>query len=74
MSHGIVVEHKRNGIRYAVSTHNFNPKDHVKVRDLNGDETVLGYKPRPHSKNTNKTSAPSTEVTEDSKSTAQKGN
>lgn len=74
MSHGIVVEHKRNGIRYAVSSHNFNPKDHVKVRDLKEDETVIGYKPRPLIKKTNQTSAPSTEVTEDPKSTKQKGN
>ena len=74
MSHGIVVDHKRNGVRYAVSSHNFNPKDHVKVRDLKGDETVIGYKPRPHSKKTNQTSEPSTEVPEDPKSTKQKGN
>lgn len=43
---GVVVEHKRSGIRYAVSGGNFNPKVHTKVRDLKPGETVLGYVPR----------------------------
>ncbi|QBZ73206.1 hypothetical protein SEA_THERESITA_13 [Microbacterium phage Theresita] len=46
MSHGIVVEHKENGVRYAISEGNFNPKVHKKVRDLKPGESVLGYKPR----------------------------
>ena len=45
MSNGIVVEHKENGVQYAVSERNYNPKVHKKVRDLKPGETVLGYKP-----------------------------
>ncbi|AVJ51003.1 hypothetical protein PBI_PAJAZA_12 [Microbacterium phage Pajaza] len=43
---GIVVEHKDNGMRFALSEKNFNPKVHKKVRDLKPGETVLGYRPR----------------------------
>ena len=43
---GIVVEHKRSGVRFAVSEGNFNPKNHNKVRDLKPGETVIGYQPR----------------------------
>lgn len=46
MSHGIVVEHKGNGVRFAVSERNFNPEVHKKVRDLKPGETVRGYLPR----------------------------
>lgn len=46
MSHGIVVEHKENGIWFAVSERNFNPKVHKKVHDLKPGETVRGYLPR----------------------------
>lgn len=45
-SHGIVVEHKESGVRYAVSDRNYNEKIHHKVRDLRPGETVLGYKPK----------------------------
>lgn len=45
-SHGIVVEHKESGVRYAVSDRNYRPDVHRKVRDLRPGETVLGYKPR----------------------------
>jgi len=45
-SHGIVVEHKESGVRYALSDVNYNPKVHRKVRDLHPGETILGYKPK----------------------------
>ncbi|QZD98602.1 hypothetical protein SEA_JEMERALD_14 [Microbacterium phage Jemerald] len=45
-SHGIVVEHKESGVRYAVSDRNYNEKIHRKVRDLRPGETVLGYTPK----------------------------
>lgn len=45
-SHGIVVEHKDNGIHYAVSDQNYNEKVHRKVRDLKPGETVRSYKPK----------------------------
>lgn len=44
--HGIVVEHKENGIHYAVSDRNYNEKVHRKVRDLKPGETVRGYQPK----------------------------
>jgi hypothetical protein len=44
--HGIVVEHKEHGIRYAVSDRNYNPKVHRKVRDLKPGESVHDYAPR----------------------------
>ena len=42
--HGIVVDHKETGVRYAVSDHNFNQKVHRKVRDLKPGESVQGYR------------------------------
>lgn len=45
-THGIVVDHKESGTRYAVSDRNYNPNIHRKVRDLRPGETVVGYKPR----------------------------
>ena len=43
---GIVVDHKENGVRYAVSPRNYNPDIHILVRELRPGETVLGYKPK----------------------------
>ena len=45
-SHGIVVEHKESGVRYAISDRNYDEKVHRKVRDLRAGETVLGYRPK----------------------------
>ncbi|QDP44066.1 hypothetical protein SEA_MCGALLEON_14 [Microbacterium phage McGalleon] len=45
-SHGIVVEHKENGIHFAVSDANYNSKVHRKVRDLKPGESVRTYVPR----------------------------
>lgn len=45
-SHGIVVDHKETGIRYAISDHNYSPKVHEKVRDLKPGESVRTYQPR----------------------------
>ncbi|USH44763.1 hypothetical protein SEA_JUANYO_12 [Microbacterium phage Juanyo] len=45
-SHGIVVDHKETGVRYAISDVNYNPTIHSKVRDLKPHESVLSYKPR----------------------------
>lgn len=45
-SHGIVVDHKESGVRYAVSDRHYNEKIHRKVRDLRPGETVLGYQPK----------------------------
>ena len=42
---GFVVDHKDSGVRYAVSADNFNEKIHTKVRPLNQNETVRGFKP-----------------------------
>lgn len=47
MTDGIVVDHKENHIRYAVSQRNFNDEIHEYVRDLAPEETVLSYRPRP---------------------------
>jgi hypothetical protein len=44
--HGIVVEHKDNGMHYAVSDKNYNPEIHRKVRDLKPGESVRTYLPR----------------------------
>lgn len=44
--HGIVVEHKESGTRFAISDRNYDEKVHRKVRDLRAGETVLGYQPR----------------------------
>lgn len=43
---GYVVDHKTSGARYAVSPQNFDDRIHTKVRDLNVDETVRGFRPR----------------------------
>ncbi|QCW22283.1 hypothetical protein SEA_CHEPLI_14 [Microbacterium phage Chepli] len=45
-THGIVVEHKESGVRFAISDKNYNEKVHRKVRDLRAGETVRGYQPR----------------------------
>lgn len=45
-SHGIVVEHKESGTRYAVSDRNYNPDVHRKIRDLRPGETVIGFRPK----------------------------
>lgn len=45
-SHGIVVENKDNGSRYAISDKNYNPDKVRKVRDLRAGESVLTYQPR----------------------------
>lgn len=44
--HGIVVEHKESGVRYAVSDKNFDPRNERKVRDLKTGESVLSYRPK----------------------------
>lgn len=49
-SHGIVVENKESGLRYASHDRNFDPKSERKVRDLKIGESVLSYgikQPRP---------------------------
>ncbi|QBZ73064.1 hypothetical protein SEA_PHERBOT_13 [Microbacterium phage Pherbot] len=46
MAHGIVVDHKESGVRYAVSERNFNEKIHTKVRDLKPGESVIGFQPK----------------------------
>lgn len=45
-THGIVVEHKENGMRFALSDKNYNPKVHRKVRDLKPGESVRTYQPK----------------------------
>lgn len=42
-SHGIVVENKESGLRYASHDSNFDPRSERKVRDLRHGETVLSY-------------------------------
>lgn len=44
--HGIVVDHKESGTRYAISDRNYDEKVHRKVRDLRPGETVRGYRPK----------------------------
>lgn len=44
-THGIVVDHKESGVRYAVSDKNYNEKIHRKVRDLKPGETVRAFQP-----------------------------
>lgn len=44
--HGIVVENKDTGLRYASLDVNFDPKTERKVRDLRSGETVMSYTPR----------------------------
>lgn len=55
--HGIVVEHKESGMRFAVSDRNYNPKVHRKVRDLKPGESVRTYSPR-HSERVSAASSP----------------
>lgn len=43
---GYVVDHKTSGARYAVSPQNFDDRIHTKIRELNVDETVRGFRPR----------------------------
>lgn len=45
-SHGIVVDHKESGTRFAISDQNYDAKVHRKVRDLKPGETVRGYQPK----------------------------
>lgn len=61
-SHGIVVDHKESGVRYAVSDRNYNEKIHRKVRDLRPGETVLGYKPKRREASEGSEGAPSTDL------------
>lgn len=44
--HGIVVENKETGLRYASLDVNHDPATERKVRDLRAGETVLSYQPR----------------------------
>ena len=44
--HGIVVEHKETGLRFASLDQHYNPDTMRKVRDLRPGETVLSYQPR----------------------------
>lgn len=44
--HGIVVDHKESGMRFAISDRNYNPKVHRKVRDLKPGESVCTYRPK----------------------------
>lgn len=45
--HGIVVQHKESGVRYALSDENYDPKTERKVRDLKPGETTRSYIPKP---------------------------
>lgn len=42
-SHGIVVEHKESGNRYASLDENFDPKNERKIRDLLPGESIMSY-------------------------------
>ena len=44
--HGIVVDHKESGTRFAISDKNYNEKVHRKVRDLRPGETVRAFQPK----------------------------
>lgn len=44
--HGIVVENKESGVRFASTDANFDPASERKIRDLHPGETILGYVPR----------------------------
>lgn len=41
--HGIVVENKESGLRYASLDANYDPKSERKVRDLRAGESILSY-------------------------------
>lgn len=43
---GYVVDHRESPVRYAVSPANYNPKQHVKVRELVAGESVAAFKPK----------------------------
>lgn len=45
--HGIVVENKESGLRYASLDRNFDPKSERKVRDLRVGETVHSFPVKP---------------------------
>lgn len=45
-NHGIVVEHKDSGLRYASLDANFDPENERYVRDLRPEESVLSYRPK----------------------------
>jgi hypothetical protein len=45
-THGIVVDNKESGLRYAVSDENYDSHKESKVRDLKPGETVIGYQPK----------------------------
>lgn len=42
-SHGIVVENKESGLRYASTDANFDPQSERKVRDLRPGESIFSY-------------------------------
>ena len=46
MSHGIVVDHKESGTRFATLEENFDPATQTKVRDLRMDESITSYQPK----------------------------
>lgn len=64
---GIVVEHKDNGMRFAISERNFNPKVHKRVRALKPGETVLGYQPRRVTRKSSTTEGSASAGTEEAK-------
>lgn len=45
--HGIVVENKESGLRYASLDQNFDPKSERKVRDLKAGESIMSYGIKP---------------------------
>lgn len=44
--HGIVVEDKETGLRYARLPENYEPQVHKKIRDLKPGESITSYQPR----------------------------
>lgn len=46
-SHGIVVENKESGLRYASHDRNFDPRSERKVRDLKVGESVFSFPIKP---------------------------
>lgn len=57
-THGIVVDHKESGIRFAISDRNYNEKVHRKVRDLRPGETVHGFRPKRRTEGSEAASSP----------------
>lgn len=45
-AHGIVVDHKETGVRYAISDRNYDQRIHSKVRDLKAGESVASFRPK----------------------------